>query len=340
MECLSKLFRLLDLTNFDAHVYATLLALGPSSPTRLAEELEAHRPQIHESLKKLASKGFVEVYSGRPIVYRAIPPEIALSLISDEFTQSLKEVQNFLSNPPSVEVHERHGVWLYKSRKGLLQKFLSNVEKSEIDLVACGDAIFISKLHDELLKAQKRGVIVYVLVYEIPGVKIKGAEIEGLLKVKKAVSGDLLLIRDLSLGILAQRRLGAHTFPEYGIVVEEPVLIDYLLQDFFYRWLRSKTIVDEPVTLPARFTMFKLALLEIKRMLDAGIKLWGEFKGKWIKDGKGVLEGRIVNAFYEPETGIAQITVESSTGEKFTAGGPDAVIEDFATDEISIKEMM
>ena len=339
MESLFKLFRLQDLTNFDARVYVKLLTIGPSSPTRLAEELGTHRPQIHGSLKRLASKGFVEVYSGRPATYRAVPPEIALPLISDEFARSLEEVQRFLNSLSSIEAQEQHGVWLYKSSKGLLQKFLRSVEESEIDLVVCGDAVFISRLRDKLLKAQKRGVIVYVLIYEIPGAKVEDVKIEGLLKVKKAVSGDLLVIRDLSLGILAQRRLGAHTFPEYGVLVEEPVLIDYLLQDFFYRWIRSKTIVDEPITPPARFTMFKLALLEVKRILNAGTKLWGKFKGRWIDDGKGVLEGRIVDAIYEPETGIAQIIVESSTGEKYTVGGPDAVIEDFAADEVSIKEV-
>ena len=217
------------------------------------------------------------------------------------------------------------------------------MESAKKDLAVSGDVAFISKLKEKLLEAQKRGVIVYTIVYEIPGTKITGNEIKGFLKAKRAVSGDLLVISDSKIAILAQRRSEVtKSLPDYGIAVEEPILIDYLLQDFFYRWLRSKTLIDKPVKLPATYTMFKIGLLEVERFLSEGKKIWGILKGRWLRKPKtdlSTLEGEIVKAFYEPETGIAQLHIKTKDGKVYTAGAPDAIIEDFATYEFTINEV-
>jgi len=339
LESLQRLFKTLDLTNFDAKVYVTLLTLGPSSPSRLVEELASHRPQIHGSLKRLASKGLVEVYSGRPAMYRAVPPDLALSIIESELVEDLEEAKRFLGTLRPGEANEEHGVWLYKSSKGLMNRYIKTVSESQIDLLVCGDPEFIEKLHGHLLEAQDRGVLVYVIVYEIPGVKFQEEQIEGLKKVKRAVSGDLMVVADSNIGVLSQRRLGASVFPGYGVVVEEPVLIDYLQQDFLYRWMRSKTVVNEPVRLPVRFTMFKLALLEVQDLLASGVKIWGHFKGRWVHDSKGEFEGEIVKTIHDLETGIAQMLVITDDGNEYTVGGPDAIVEDFAVEEVYLKRV-
>lgn len=339
MENLQRLFRTLDLTSFDVKVYVTLLSLGPSSPSRLVEELVSHRPQVHGSLRRLASRGLVEVYSGRPAKYRAVPPDLALSIIESELTEDLEEAKRFLATVRPGESNEEHGVWLYKSAKGLMNRYIKTVSESKIDLVVCGDPGFIEKLYPHLLEAQERGVIVYVIVYEIPGAEFREELVKGLKKTKRAVSGDLLVIADSSIGVLSQRRLGAGVFPGYGVVVEEPVLIDYLQQDFLYRWMRSKTVMNEPVELPARFTMFKLALLELQDILASEVRVWGRFMGRWVRGGKGELEGEVVETIHDLETGIAQMRVKRGERE-YTVGGPDAIIEDFAAEEVYLKRMV
>ncbi len=337
MESLQQLFKLLDLTGFDAKVYVALLSLGPSSPSRLVEELSTHRPQIHGSLKRLAARGLVEVYSGRPAMYRAVPPDVALGLIGDEYEELVEEARRFLDSMEAKGREGVHGVWMYKSRRGLLSRFAKTIGEAETDLVVCGDAIFLAKLMPLLRDAQERGVTVYTLVYEIPGVVFREEDFSGLRKVKKAVSGDLMAIADSKIGVIAQRRLGADGFPEYGIVVEEPVLIDYLLQDFLYRWRRSAAVRDEPLRLPARLTMFKLAVIEAARLLGEGRGLWASARGRWVHRGAGGrVEGRVVKAGIDDTTGIAQMVVETGGGE-VTIGGPDAILEDFAASEVYLR---
>ncbi len=336
LESLQRLFRALDLTGFDAKVYATLLAYGPLSPTQLAERLETHRPQVHATLRRLLAKGLVESSRGKPALYRAVPPNILLSIFEKEMSDIEESVKNFFKNLKVRVQPVRHGVWFFKSSRGLMERFKWAVENAQVDLAVCGDASFISKLKGLLLKAQERGVTVYVIVYEIPGISFSGEDVEGFRKVKRAVSGDLMVVADSKIAVLAQRRTGAKSMPGYGLVVEEPVLIDYLLHDYYNRWLRSKTITDEMPKLPVRFTIFRLALVEAKRLLDSGIELWGVFTGRKVGGKKAVVEGKIVKAFTDPETGVARFIVNIN-GETVTMGGPDAIVEDYAVEEVLLK---
>ncbi len=336
MESLHRLFRALDLTGFDAKVYATLLAYGPLSPTQLAEKLETHRPQVHATLRRLLAKGLVEASHGKPSLYRAVPPDILLSIFRKEMDAISKSVEKYFKTLKVRAQPTRHGVWFFKSSKGLMERFKWAVENAEVDLAVCGDANFISKLKDMLLKAQERGVIVYVIVYEVPGISFNEEEVKGFRKVKRAISGDLMVVADSKIAVLAQRRTGAKALPKYGLVVEEPVLIDYLLHDYYNRWLRSKTIADEPPKLPARFTIFRLALVEAKRLIDSGVKLKGVFVGREVNGKRAVIEGEIVKAFSDPETGVARFVVNAN-GKVVTMGGPDAIVEDYGVEEILLK---
>ena len=341
MENLQKLFRTLDLTAFEAKVYVALLSHGPLSPSRLAEILGVHRPQVHASLRRLILRGLVEVHEGKPAMYRAVEPETLFEIISEEFDDMMDKSKSFINTIPRKKEGEEYGVWIFKSRRGLIGRYVKAVSRAKVDLAISGDIVFISKLRKYVIAAQRRGVTVYVIVYDIPGVKFKEKVFEGFHKVKRAVSGDLLVVADSQIGILAQRRNEIETLPSYGIAVEEPMLIDYLLQDFFYRWLRSRTIIDEDIKLPVKYTMFKLGLIEVRKLIERGCRLWGIFRGRWLrKPGEdGNLEGEIIKAFFDPETGIAQIHVRSDDGNIYTAGGADAIVEDFATSEMLIKEV-
>lgn len=340
MESLQKLLEPLDLTPTDVKVYVTLLSHGPVSPSRLAEIMGLHRPQIHSSLKRLISRGLVEVYSGRPTIYRAIDPRTLFRIINDEFKELFSNSKKFIESISSGKNEYEYGVWIFKSKKGLMNRYIKTVEKAEANLAISGDIEFISRLRDYILSAQENGVIVYIIVYDVPGIRFRKNVVRGFNKVKRAVSGDLLVIADTKMGILAQRRSVVKNLPSYGIAVEEPMLIDYLLQDFLYRWMRSKVIIDKNIELPARFTMFKLGLIEVSKFLEKGRKIRGVFKGRWIRKRKnGVIEGRIVKAFINSQTGIAQMHVKVDEGRIYTVGAPDAVVEDFAVNEMLIKEV-
>ena len=337
---LKNMFRCLGLTSHDAEVYVVLLARGPLTLTEIAKELEKHRPQVYESLERLKSKGLVEVSEGKPTLYRAIKPDVLVSIFEEEVRSFKEKALGYLKSiekegPPLKE----YAVWMLRSYKGLIRRFREAIEQAKIDLAVCGGPSFLQKIMDDLMRAQERGVAVYVIAYEVPGEVLDLNLLKYLKKVKVAVSGDLMIVKDSEQAVLAQRRLGARIKPNYGLLIEEPVLIDYLLHDFFNRWVRSKPFRDEALTLPASFTIFRIAVLEAMKLIEKGVKLQACLEGRWVDTGEeGVLEGRVVDVVMDMTTGLTHFIIESE-GSRVRAGGPDAIVEEFATKKILLKEV-
>lgn len=327
------MFKVLGLTGFDARVYSTLLTQGPMTTNQLVEALHVHRPQLHESLSRLQNKGLVETSQGRPAFIRAAPPNVLIGLFREELGALVRSIEEALKNVKTSPQTGEHGVWFLKSWNGLRERFKWAIEKARVDLAVSGDLGFIRRLRELLLEAKGRGVTVYVMVYGLPDESPGREEFRGFDKVKRSVSGDMLVVADSQTAVIAQRRMGARRAPRYGLVVEEPVLIDHILHNYYHRWVRSASIVDDPVRLPARFTVFRLALLEAERLLNSGVKLWGVFSGRRLEGGRARVEGEVIEAFVDPVTGISQFVVKSG-GRRVTVGGPDAIIEDLAADEI------
>ena len=337
---LQDLFRCLGLTRHDAEVYAVLLMRGPLTMMGLAKELGKHRPQIYESLERLKSKGLVEASEGKPAFYRAVEPDVLIGIFDEEMRSLKERAVTYLKSleretPPPTE----YTVWMLRSYKGLVRRFRDVIRRAEIDLAVCGGPRFLRDIVGDLVSAQERGIAVYVIAYEVPGEALDLDMLKPLRKVKVAVSGDLMVIRDSKQGVLAQRRLGPRAKPGYGLLIEEPALIDYLLHDFFNRWVRSKPIRDEALRLPVSFTIFRIAVLEAMKLLKGGVKLWARLEGRWVDTGKqGVLEGRVVDVVMDMTTGLVHLVVESG-GARIRAGGPDAIVEEFATRKVSLEEV-
>ncbi|UNQ73728.1 TrmB family transcriptional regulator [Infirmifilum sp. NZ] len=336
MKSLQDLLKSIGLTSFDARVYITLLSLGGATLATLEEELETHRAQLHGSLKRLFSKGLIELYGGKPAMYRAVPPDVLLEVLRRELDEDLKEAESFLRNLPRKAPESVHGVWIYRSSKGLLKRYMEAIEKAERNIIVCGDVDFVQRLREKILEVSGKGVISYVLIYEIPGLPFSEGVAEGLKKVKKSVSGDLLVLVDSKTGVLAQRRFRADKMTPYGVVVEEPVLIDYLEENFINRWIHSRTVRDEELAPPFCLTTFKLAVLEVERLLKRGLSLRVECKGRWKGGGRDHLNGRVERAVYDLTSGIVQLQVKTDGG-TFTVGAPDAIVEDFACEEICVE---
>ena len=330
-----KLFKKLGLSSSDAKVYTMLLLKGPSSPARIAELLTMHRPQVHASLKRLAMKGLVEVLGGRPSTYKAVEPEVLLKIFDKEIGELMKKAKRELDTLKISPKELDYGVWMLRSYKGILLKAEALIEKAQIDLAVCGSEEFILRTLEKLNEARKRGVLVYIILYSGRD-KIKSVPLIKKLfnKVKWAISGDIMVVADSKEAILIQRRI-----KDYGLYIREPVLIDYLLHDFFNRWIRGRTISDEPIQLPERFTIHRLALFEARRLLRSGKKLRARIKGRRIEqDEFRVIEGEISNVTLNFSTGLMHFVLKAG-GETVKVGGPDAIAEDYAAYEIELEEV-
>jgi len=335
VDYIIELFKRLGLSSSDAKIYTLLISKGPLSPSKIAEILTMHRPQVHDSLKRLSAKGLVEVLGGRPSTYRAVEPEILFKVFDKEMKEIKNRAKEVLSALKVSTKEVDYGVWMLRSYEGIMLKAESLIEKAQIDLAVCGNEEFILRMIEKLRKARERGLLVYTIVYSekhprriIPTVR------KFLDKIKWAISGDLMVIADSKEAVLVQRRI-----KDYGLYIREPVLIDYLLHDFFNRWIRGRSIKDPIVKLPRRFTIHRLALLEAKRMIEHGKKLKARIEGRLTKyDINTVIEGLIHDIILDLSTGLMHFLVKTEDG-VMRVGGPDAIVEECAAYVIELEEV-
>jgi sugar-specific transcriptional regulator TrmB len=87
----------LGLSNYEAQTYAGLVLFEESEAKNLFDFLGLARPCIYEGLDKLAKRGLAEKINSKPAVYRPVPPEIAIKILMERFTNSreiaLKELK-------------------------------------------------------------------------------------------------------------------------------------------------------------------------------------------------------------------------------------------------------
>ncbi|RLG36357.1 MAG: hypothetical protein DRN91_08135 [Candidatus Alkanophagales archaeon] len=335
MEYVIELFKRLGLSSSDAKIYILLLSRGPLSSSKIAEMLTMHRPQVHDSIKRLSAKGLVEVLGGRPSTYRAVDPEILFKVFEKEMKDLRAKAREVLSSLEISAKEVDYGVWMLRSYEGITLKAEGLIEKAQIDLAVCGSEEFILRMIEKLRRARERGVLVYTIVYSkecpkriIPVIK------KYFDKVKWAISGDIMVIADSKEAVLVQRRI-----KDYGLYIREPVLIDYLLHDFFNRWVRGRTIRDSIVKLPRRFTIHRLALLEAKRMVESGKKLSVRVEGRSTKNDTYItIEGLVHDVVLDFSTGLMHFSVETKDG-ILRVGGPDAIVEECAAHVIELEEV-
>jgi len=339
-EDVLELFRILGAGRLGARIYCTLLSSGQMTLSRLSEETGIVAPQLHQYLKKLETLGLVEVSRGKPNVYRSVSPDVLEAVYKEKLERVRRRaLEKLRSMPRRAQADKKSfGVFVIRSWRTFRARVLEEIGRASYDILMCGDSAFMKEYWDELEKKEKGGVNIFVILYEVPGIPVDEKAVR-VSKVRKAVSGDIMAIVDSRVALIAQRRVGPRDAPEYGLAVEEPVLIDYLEHEFFHRWLRSEELRDSPLRLPSTFTVLRLALLEVERLLSEGKRLKATVYGRFVgTKNETVLEGLVAGVTLDGKRGIAHLVLETPAG-TVRVGGPDAILEEFAAYRVEVREI-
>lgn len=81
----------LGLFDSEAKVYSALVLYKYAEAKDLVEMLDISKPSIYESLRTLEERGLVVETNSKPLVYQAIPPEIAVRLLADVYVKAAEE---------------------------------------------------------------------------------------------------------------------------------------------------------------------------------------------------------------------------------------------------------
>lgn len=78
MEDIDSFMYDLGLSPYEVEAYKALLSVGYSTPAELVETCAVPRSRVYDVLRTLTRKGFTSIRAGKPSVYVAVSPEVAL----------------------------------------------------------------------------------------------------------------------------------------------------------------------------------------------------------------------------------------------------------------------
>jgi len=221
----------LGLTGYEARCYVSLARLGPSDPRKVAQDAEIPPPNAYESLKHLASLGWVDLVTKRPAIYRAKKPEAVKSMVVSRMTDTFEELDRVYNAEP---VQDAELVYTIRGRERVLAKLHELVKASKVSvmLVAPTMGLDDAKLLDLVGSAVKRKVKVRVIGDEqAAGVLPSGVE----LRTGKLVAVDLLVDDNMALIAL----------PDYSACgwIDSPQVAQHFKQFLELMWSNSKAAV-------------------------------------------------------------------------------------------------
>ncbi len=72
------------LSQTSVQIYLALAMEGPQKRKKIADMLNLEKTQLHNSLKQLQSKGFVNTSLAHPVIFSAVPLDRALNSLSEK----------------------------------------------------------------------------------------------------------------------------------------------------------------------------------------------------------------------------------------------------------------
>ncbi len=96
MESVVEKLRKVGLTEYEAKAYPSLLNTQLSTATQVSEKSGVPRTKIYSVLESLRNKGWVHVYSGVPLLFKAIQPLKVFEKAKADYVEFLESVQTTL----------------------------------------------------------------------------------------------------------------------------------------------------------------------------------------------------------------------------------------------------
>lgn len=170
MDELLKEMQNIGFTNYEAKIYIALLKKNPATGYELSKLSGVPQAKVYENISRLANSGIVLPIGSEPSKYVPLPPEELLKTAQAAFEKSISMLRERLSTLSRGQRLDY--VWNIKGYDLTMEKAIHMINEAKNELMISlweEEALY---LHDELVGAINRGVIVDVLLYG--KIKIEG----------------------------------------------------------------------------------------------------------------------------------------------------------------------
>jgi sugar-specific transcriptional regulator TrmB len=93
MASVTELLQHMGLTEYEAKTYLALLNLHLCTATQAAEKSGVPRTRIYSVLEALNGKGWVRIYSGVPLLFKAVAPSAVFEKVKEDYAAFLEAAE-------------------------------------------------------------------------------------------------------------------------------------------------------------------------------------------------------------------------------------------------------
>ena len=136
-QAVNSLLRL-GLSKYQAMVYSSLTYLGPSGVIEISNASGVPRTKTYEVLNQLTRNGAVEFQSGRPTIYRGVPPAVLIKQLTDQYANTAQEAMKLLryERLANMRTTGRELVWTIKGKDAIRRKLSGAISTAKRSILA------------------------------------------------------------------------------------------------------------------------------------------------------------------------------------------------------------
>ena len=217
MESIVEKLRRIGLTEYEAKAYLALLNTHLNTATKISEKSNVPRTRIYSVLESLGQKGWIRIYSGVPLLFKAADPREIFEKIKDDYTEFLKSVQTMLTR----EVRNVKDKFVIKNSDIGLESLKGEMRKAKTIEISNATTDFIKKVSEAFREKAKVKVLLFPgeRKANISNVEFRNAEVKIVCIVKNKEVPSMSVTLDES-----------RTFT----AVQDPVDHQYIVDEMLY----------------------------------------------------------------------------------------------------------
>jgi sugar-specific transcriptional regulator TrmB len=219
MESVVEKLQRIGLTEYEAKAYLALLNTHLSTATKVSEKSGVPRTKIYTVLEALKQKGWVRVYSGVPLLFKAVEPMRVFEKAKEDYAEFLESVQTTLKE----EVNNVKEKFVVKKFDIGLEALKQEIKKAKTVEINNATASFLKKVSD----AFKPDAMVKVLLFPGEAEPANSQRIE----FKQAEIAIVSIVRNKEVPSMSITLDEGRTFTAFQDPVDHKYIVDEMLYD-------------------------------------------------------------------------------------------------------------
>jgi sugar-specific transcriptional regulator TrmB len=219
MESVVEQIKRIGLTEYEAKAYLALLNTHLSTAAQVSEKSSVPRTKIYSVLESLQRKGWIRMYSGVPLLFKAIEPLKVFEQIKEDYAKFLASVQTTLkekvNNMKEKFVIKKFGISVEELKKEIGKAKTVEINNATTD--------FVKKVNDAFGKDAVVKVLLFpgeAKISKMPRVEFKQAEVAIVSIVRNREVPSMSIILDEN-----------RTFTAFQDPVDHKYIVEEMLYD-------------------------------------------------------------------------------------------------------------